>query len=72
LIEVWEKVSELIGPDWVIHPSASILTSKPGDKGMFVHSDSPGKGQCHLLSQTYTYKTCCELDYGIVILFWKF
>jgi hypothetical protein len=72
LIEVWESISELIGPDWVVHPSASILKSRPGDRGMFVHSDSPGKGQCHLLSQTDTYKTCCELDYGVVAYFGDF
>lgn len=72
LIEVWESLSDLIGPEWVIHPSASILKTKPGDNGMFIHSDSPGKGACHLLSQTDTYKTCCELDYGLVAYFGDF
>lgn len=72
LIDAWEQISKLIEPDWVIHPSASILKTKPGDNGMFVHSDSPGKGACHLLSQTDTYKTCCELDYGIVAYFGDF
>lgn len=72
LIEVWEQISDLLYPNWVMHPSASILKSKPGDKGMFVHSDSPGKGMCHLLSQTDTYKTCCELDYGVVAYFGNF
>jgi hypothetical protein len=72
LIDVWENLSDLIGPTWVIHPSASILKTKPGDNGMFVHSDSPGKGMCHLLSQTDTYKTCCELDYGLVAYFGDF
>lgn len=72
LIDVWEKISELLAPVWVIHPSASILKSKPGDEGMFIHSDSPGKGMCHLLSQTDTYKTCCELDYGVVAYFGNF
>lgn len=72
LIEVWETVSELLAPDWVIHPSAAILKTKPGDNGMFIHSDSPGKGQCHLLSQNDTYSTCCELDYGVVVYFGDF
>jgi hypothetical protein len=72
LIDAWEQISKLIEPDWVIHPSATILKTKPGDNGMFVHSDSPGKGACHLLSQTDTYKTCCELDYGIVAYFGDF
>ena len=39
---------------------------------MFVHSDSPGKKQCHLLSQNDTYSTCCELDYGVVAYFGDF
>ena len=72
LIDAWEQISDLLYPEWVIHPSAAILKSKPGDKGMFVHSDSPGKGMCHLLSQTDTYKTCCELDYGVVGYFGEF
>lgn len=72
LIDAWEQISDLLYPEWVIHPSAAILKSNPGDKGMFVHSDSPGKGMCHLLSQTDTYKTCCELDYGVVGYFGDF
>ncbi len=72
LIDVWEMLGELLYPNWVIHPSASILKSEPGDPGMFIHSDSPGKGMCHLLSQTDTYKTCCELDYGVVAYFGNF
>jgi hypothetical protein len=72
LIDAWEQISELLAPEWVIHPSASILTTKAGESGMFVHSDSPGKGMCHLLSQTDTYKTCCELDYGVVAYFGDF
>lgn len=72
LIDAWEEISDLLWPTWVIHPSAAILKSKPGDVGMFVHSDSPGKNMCHLLSQTDTYKTCCELDYGVVAYFGNF
>jgi len=69
LLEFWELISELIGPTWVIHPSQAILNVRPGDNGMFIHSDSPGKGQCHLLSQDDKYDTCCELDYGLVAYF---
>jgi hypothetical protein len=64
-LELWEFISELIGPEWVIHPSNNYIRVKPGDNGMFIHSDSPGKGQCHLLSQTDVWSTCCELDYGV-------
>ena len=64
-LELWEFISELISPEWVIHPSNNYIRVKPGDNGMFIHSDSPGKGQCHLLSQTDVWSTCCELDYGL-------
>jgi hypothetical protein len=64
-IELWEFMSELIGPEWIIHPQNIYLRVQPGDDGMFIHSDSPGKGQCHLLSQNDLWKTCCELDYGV-------
>lgn len=69
LLEVWELLGDLIGPEWVIHPQNNLLTIKPGDGGMFMHSDSPGKHQCHLLSQTDTWSTCCLLDYGVVAYF---
>lgn len=72
LIKVWEQISEFLGPDWVIHPQNNLLTIKPGDNGMFTHSDSPGKGACHLLSQTDTWSTCCTLDYGVVAYFGDF
>lgn len=72
LFEVWEETSKLLAPDWVMHPQKTMLTAKPGDTGMFVHSDSPGKGQCHLLSQNDVWSTCCELDYGVVIYFGDF
>jgi hypothetical protein len=64
--DLWETVSELLYPEWVIHPTNSLLKVLPGDNGMFVHSDSPGKDACHLLSQIYNWSTCCLLDYGVV------
>jgi hypothetical protein len=71
LHEAWEAISELLYPTWVIHPQNNLLTVKPGDGGMFMHSDSPGKNMCHLLSQTDTFNTCCTLDYGVVGYFGK-
>jgi hypothetical protein len=64
--KIWEIISELIGPTWVIHPQNNVLILKPGQNGMFTHSDSPGKYQCHLLSQVDFWSTCCLLDYGVV------
>lgn len=66
LIYVWEEISKIIGPEYVIHPMANLLRVKPGDNGMFTHSDSPGKNMCHLLSQTDVFKTCCIIDFGVV------
>lgn len=68
-IDLWEFLSDLIGPEWVIHPAISYLTVRPGDNGMFTHADSPGKGACHLLSQADRWSTCCELDYGVCAYF---
>lgn len=72
LLDLWEMISELLYPTWVIHPSQAILNVRPGDNGMFIHSDSPGKGMCHLLSQDDKYDTCCELDFGLVAYFGDF
>jgi hypothetical protein len=70
--DVWEQISELLYPNWVIHPMNNLLSIGPEHDGMFIHADSPGKGACHLLSQTDTWQTCCELDYGIVAYFGDF
>jgi hypothetical protein len=67
--ELWEIISEILSPEWVIHPSNNYLTIKPGNNGMFIHSDSPGKDQCHLLSQTDVWSTCCIIDYGVCTYF---
>jgi hypothetical protein len=72
LLDFWELISELLYPTWVIHPSQSILNVRPGDGGMFCHSDSPGKGECHRLSQGDKFDTCCVLDYGLVAYFGNF
>ncbi len=66
MFEAWELISELLYPTWVIHPQFTILTVKPGDGGMFIHSDSPGRQCDHMLSQNDVWSTCCELDFGVV------
>jgi|GEM_PF-2076919 len=70
---LWEKASELLYPEYVMHPQANVLVIVPEmNEGMFTHSDSPGKGECHRLSQVDVWKTCCELDYGLVAYFGDF
>jgi hypothetical protein len=71
--QLWEKASELLYPEYVMHPQANVLIITPEmNEGMFTHSDSPGKGECHRLSQVDVWKTCCELDYGLVGYFGDF
>jgi hypothetical protein len=73
LFKLWEKASELLYPEYVIHPQNNVLIIDESMKqGMFTHSDSPGKGECHRLSQVDVWKTCCELDYGLVAYFGNF
>lgn len=70
---LWEKASELIYPEYVMHPQGNVLIITPEmNDGMFTHSDSPGKGECHRLSQVDVWKTCCELDFGLVGYFGDF
>jgi len=66
IIELWEHISELIYPEYVINPQDKVITSRPGQAGMFVHTDSPGKEHAHELTQNDTYSTCSLIDYGVV------
>ena len=70
--EIWKTVSEILYPEYVIHPQIGMLSVKPGDNGMFIHSDSPGKHMCHLLSQDDRWSTCCLLDFGAVVYLGNF
>ncbi len=73
LHKLWAKASEMLYPEYVIHPQNNVLViSEHMNQGMFTHSDSPGKGECHRLSQVDVWKTCCELDYGLVAYFGDF
>jgi hypothetical protein len=72
IIEIWEQLSELIGPDYVMHPQLNPIVSLPGEPGMFVHNDSPGKGCEMNLTQIDTWQTCCIIDYGLVAYFGNF
>jgi hypothetical protein len=65
-IELYELVSELIYPEYVINPQNKIITSRPGQAGMFVHCDSPGHDHADMLTQTDSYKTCSLISYGVV------
>ena len=79
LFPLWEKISELIYPEFVIHPQLSLLINKPGQQGMHTHTDSPGKSMCRgdnheacEVSSEDRWMTCCTLEYGAVGYFGDF
>ena len=72
LMEAWNKISEFISPTHIIHPQLSMQIIVPGDGGMFVHADSPGEGNHHLLTAPDRWSTCCGLDYGVIGYFGDF
>jgi len=72
LFPIWEQLSELLAPEYVIHPTRNITITKPGDGGMFAHSDSPGRDMEEELSQLDTWTTCCVLEYGVIAYFGEF
>ena len=65
-LDLWEHVSDLIYPEYVINPQSQFICSKPGQEGMFVHCDSPGKEHAHELTQEDSYSTCSIIDFGVV------
>jgi hypothetical protein len=72
LIDFWEHLSELIYPEYVINPQLQVIASRPGQTGMFIHCDSPGKGRADMLTQIDAYGTCSLIDYGVVAYFGTF
>lgn len=68
LFPIWEKISAFLAPTHVIHPRLQITVMYPGDS-MFVHEDSPGEGNEHMLTQYDMYNTCTTLDYGVIAYF---
>lgn len=66
IIDLWEHVSELLYPEYVINPQSQVITSRVGHEGMFLHCDNPGKDMAHMLTQEDTYGTCSLIDFGVV------
>ena len=72
LMDVWDAASELIAPEYIIHPNLSLQVIRPGDGGMFIHVDSPGEGMEEELTQNDRWNTCCIIHYGLVVYFGEF
>lgn len=66
IIDLWEHVSEILYPDYVINPQCQVITTRVGHEGMFLHADNPGKDKAHELTQPDSYGTCSLIDYGVV------
>jgi hypothetical protein len=72
LFPIWEKMSDFLYPEYMIHPMLSLLIMRPGDEPMFVHSDSPGRDMEEELTQQDAWQTCCIIDYGIIVYMGEF
>lgn len=71
LFPVWEKVSELLSPQYVVHPLLSMLHYKEG-ASMEPHWDSPGEGHHEDLTLPDVWSTCCILEFGVCVYFGEF
>jgi hypothetical protein len=72
LIKIWDKISEFMYPEFIIHPQQNLTALRPKDPGMFVHNDNPGRGMDHLLTQDDRWHTCTKLVYGLCSYFGDF
>ena len=68
---IWEKVSELLAPQYVVHPLLSMLHYKEGAH-MDPHWDSPGEGNHEDLTLPDVWSTCCILEFGVCVYFGEF
>lgn len=71
LFPIWEKISDFIYPEYVIHPMLSMLRFNVGNK-MDPHCDSPGEGHEDVLTVPDVWSTCCVLSWGICAYFGDF
>lgn len=72
LYEIWTKIGDFIGPEYIIHPQLNMSIMRPGDE-MYVHADSPGEEMEEKLIAPDMWNTCCIISYGLVVYFgdWK-
>lgn len=71
LFPIWEKVSEFISPDLVVHPLLNMIYYAT-DVEMQPHCDSPGEGMTEKLTVPDVWGTCCILSHGVIVYFGDF
>lgn len=71
LFPVWNKISELLYPEYVIHPMLHMMCFEEG-KQMLPHCDSPGEGMTEDLTVPDVWGTCCALSWGVCVYFGEF
>lgn len=71
LLEFWNKVSNFIAPEYVIHPMLSMLYFGEG-KQMLPHADSPGEGNYMDATVPDPWSTVCLLSHGVCLYFGDF
>lgn len=71
LVPIWNKISDFLHPEYVIHPMASMIYFGPG-KQMLPHCDSPGEDMAEELTVPDVWSTCCVLSWGAIVYFGEF
>lgn len=71
-LDLWESLSDLVYPDYFLGPKAQFMRSIPGQEGMYVHRDSPGKEHAQEVNVDDPYGTCHSIDYGMVAYLGEF
>jgi hypothetical protein len=71
LFPIWEKISEVLAPEYVTHPLLTMLHFKEG-ASMAPHCDSPGEGNHEDLTLPDVWSTCCLLEFGVIVYFGEF
>ena len=61
---IWDKVSEFLYPEYVIHPQIHMIEYLEGSY-MEPHCDSPGEGHYNDLTLEDAWNTCCLLSWGV-------
>jgi hypothetical protein len=65
-------MSKFLYPTHVIHPRLQATIIRPGDGGMYIHTDTPGEGGEEELTQFDMWSTCTSLDYGVITYFGEY